>query len=342
MWSFVPPRCPNRTCAMHTAPKGKFFERRGSYAVKCRPHPVPRYRCRVCHRGFSFQTFRVDYRDHRPHENARLFELLTSGVGLRQSGRLLKMNVGVIQRKFRKLGRAMRRLNRNLLHELPTGRVLLLDEFETYETSGICPVTVPVLIDGASRLVLAHGAAPIRRSATKGSRRDRWLQRFEKKHGRRRDKSRRCLQSLLRRCKQLLGGKPATLLTDEKPMYASLIRRVFTNSVTHVTVSSRRPRATWNPLFPINHTEAMLRDNCGRLRRRSWLLSKKARYVRCHLHLFAAYRNWHRPRTNGHPAAPGVASGLLPRNLTVAEILAWRQDWQRVSLHPTFGCRAPG
>lgn len=321
---------------MHAAPQGDFFERRGSYSVKCRNEPVPRFRCRTCQRGFSYQTFRVDYRDHRPHDNARLFRLLTSGVSLRQSGRLLEMNVGVVQRKFRKLGRAMRRLNRNLLGALPPNRVLLMDEFETYENSRVCPMTVPVVIDGESRLVLAFGAGPIRRSGTKGSARQCWLERFERKHGRRKDKSRLCVQVVLRRCRRLLGGTPATLLTDEKPLYASLVRRVFPATLTHRTISGERPRATWNPLFPINHTEAMLRDNCGRLRRRSWLVSKKAQFLRCHLHLFAAYRNWHRPRANHEDNAPGVLVRLINRNLTVDELLAWRQDWRSHSPHPTF------
>jgi len=230
----------------------------------------------------------------------------------------------------------MRRLNRNLLRTLPPNRVLLMDEFETYESSGVCPVTVPVVIDGESRLVVALGAGPIRRSGTKGSARQRWLERFERRHGKRKDKSRICVHVVMRRCRRLLGTTPATLLTDEKPLYASLVRRVFSANLTHRTVSSERPRATWNPLFPINHTEAMLRDNCGRLRRRSWLVSKKAQFLRFHLHLFAAYRNWHRPRTNHEGSAPGVLLRLIDRNLTVRELLAWRQDWGTYSPPPTF------
>ena len=337
MQSFVPPRCPNSSCRMHYAPNPLFFVRRGAYQPMCRAKPVPRFRCRACGRGFSFQTFRADYRDHRPHENAGLFALLTSGVGLRQSARLLKLSPGAAQRKFRKLGRVLRRLNRNLLPALPRDRTLLLDELETFETSAIQPVAVPVVVDRDSKLVVATGAASIRRVAAKGSRRRKWLERREARHGKRRDQSRLCLQVVLRRCRELLGGRPATLLTDQKLLYARLRRQVFGDQVVHETVSSRLPRTTWNPLFPVNHAEAMLRDNCGRLRRRSWLVSKHARYLRRQLDLFAAYRNWHRPRTNHEPlqTAPGVVLGLIHRNLEVREMLAWRQDWSRRSIHPT-------
>ena len=337
MADFVPPRCPNQKCPMHRAPEPGFWKPRGSYFVKCRKEPIPRFKCRICNRGFSFQTFRVDYRDHRPHDNPELFRLLTSGVSLRQAGRLLLMNWGTLQRKFRKLGRTLRRLNRNLLPSLPAHRTLLLDEMETFEHSSICPVTVPVVIDGESKLVVATGAAAIRRVAKKGSRRQKWLERYEAKHGKRKDRSRLCVHLTLRRCKDLLGDRPAILRTDQKALYGALRTRLFGEQVTHETVSGKAPRTTWNPLFPINHTEAMLRDNCGRLRRRSWLVSKHARYLRRQLDLFTAYRNWHRPRTNHEPEgrAPGVVLQLLDRNLSGSELLAWRQDWRELSIHPT-------
>jgi transposase-like protein len=321
---------------MHGEPRPGFFIRRGAYKPQCRQEPVPRFECRTCGRGFSYQTFRADYRDRRPHDNVPLFLLLTSGVSLRQSARLVHMSSGAAQRKFRKLGRVLRRLNRNLLHELPANRTLLLDEFETFELSTIQPVTVPVVVDRDSKLVVATCAGAIRRVAKRGSRRRQWLERVEKKHGRRRDRSRLCVRLVLRRCRQLLQDRPATLLTDQKPLYAALRRPMLGAGVTHETVSSKQLRTTWNPLFVINHTEAMLRDNCGRLRRRSWLLSKQARYLRRQLDLFAAYRNWHRPRTNHEPKklAPGVAIGLIDRNLEAAELLAWRQDWSRRSIHP--------
>ncbi len=337
MSDFVPPCCPNQSCRMHTAPVPRFFERRGSYRPKCRSAPVPRFRCRTCRRGFSFQTFRVDYRDHRPHDNVTLFSLLVSGVGLRQAGRLIRMNVGSLQRKFRKLGRALRRLNRNLRCKLPAHRTLVFDELETFEHSAICPVTVPVVVDRDSKLVVAASAAPIRRVAAKGSRRQRWLARHEEKHGRRRDRSRVCVHLVLRRCRDLLGDTPVVLLSDQKPLYASLCRRLFGARSRHQTFSGKLARTVFNPLFPVNHAEAMLRDNCGRLRRRSWLVSKNVRYLRLHLEYFVAYRNWHRACTNHHPLghAPGVLLHLIPRNLDLAELVAWRQDWGTRSIHPT-------
>ncbi len=334
---FVPPRCPNRACPMHRAPRRAFFVRRGHYLPKCRRDAVPRFRCKVCRRGFSFQTFRADYRDHRPHDNEAVFHLLTSGVGLRQTGRLRGMNVGTLQRKFRKLSRHLRRLNRNLLQSLPANRTFVMDELETFESSSICAVTVPVVVDAESKLVVATSAAPIRRMANKGTKRRQRLERLEKERGRRHDRSRSCIRLVVRRLGDLLGGAGATLRTDQKPLYRSAVRAILGDRVRHETTSSRLPRTARNPLFAVNLTETMLRDNCSRLRRLSWLFSKNRRQLRQHLDFFSAYRNWHRPRNNGDAAraAPGVILRLIERNLTGTEMLAWRQDWGRLSVHPS-------
>jgi len=91
---------------------------------------------------------------------------------------------------------------------------------------------------------------------------------------------------------------------------------------------------TWNPLFPINHTEAMARDLMGRLRRDSWLVSKKRRYLDLGLALFAAYRNYVRARFNGEDESPAQRLGFVNRRLRVGEVLSWRQDWGRGSIRP--------
>ena len=144
---FVPPRCPNPACDRHLNPTPGFFVRRGYYQPACRRERVPRFRCRTCNRGFSRQTFRQDYRDRRPADNAILFMLLASGVGLRQAGRVLKMNARSVQDKKCKMARMLALLHENLSQTLPKGSCFLLDEEETYEGASIRPLTMPVMIE---------------------------------------------------------------------------------------------------------------------------------------------------------------------------------------------------
>jgi hypothetical protein len=102
---FQPPRCPYHGCAFHASPqKGvRWFVRNGHFRPLCRSQPVPRFRCLGCRRSFSRQSFRMDYRDHRPHLNAKLLALVASGVSLRKAARRLRLSNRCLELKVRKL-----------------------------------------------------------------------------------------------------------------------------------------------------------------------------------------------------------------------------------------------
>lgn len=341
---FVPPRCPNRDCAQHQCPTPGFFRRRGSYVPQCRPEGVPRFRCKSCRRGFSRQTFRHDYRDKRPHDNAAVFFQLISGTGMRQVARSLSCDPRTVQRKQRKMAVTLAGLHANLSHILPAGHTWLLDEEETYEGASIRPLTMPVLIERETWFVVATAVGPIRRLAPAGTARRRRQNRDElAQGGPRPDESARCVAAVLQTLADKVPAGLVVLHTDQKASYATIARTVLGDRLVHLTTAGSRVRDTSNPLFPINTTLAMTRDNCGRLRRKSWLVTKRAPRLQDHMILFTVYRNYVRKRFNHdqEDETPAKLLGLLPRNLDRHEVLAWRQDWGSRSIHPmsTDGAR---
>jgi len=333
--SFQPPRCPNLACIKHRTPDAWRIAKWGYYTTACRGIREQRYRCLECGKTFCRQTYRHDYYDKRPDTNARLFELLTSGVGLRQSAYLLGINQASAQLKMRKMSATCRGLHDNLSPELPASKTYVLDEEESYEQASIRPLTVPLLIEQKSYFVVASAVGTIRRMAPAGTARRRRQERDEELRGRRPDQSRRCVKEVMLDLRRRTTG-PIALLTDEKSSYATLAREVFGVDVTHETTAGRAPRTLHNPLFPVNLLIAMSRDNCGRLRRRSWLVSKLARWLRGQLWIFTVFRNYVRPRTRRSPKehTPAYLLGLLPRQLAAQEALRWRQDWGDLSIHP--------
>ena len=333
---FVPPRCPNQHCEQHTRPTPRFYRRCGSYWPRCRSEPVPRFRCRSCRRGFSRQTFRHDCRDRRPECNEPLFKLLTSGVGLRQSGRFLGLDIHSVQNKKRKMARTCRLLHDNLSPTLPAGRTYVFDEEETYEGASIRPVTMPVLIEKDTWFVVGTAVGSIRRLAPVGQKRRLRQELEEQKHGVRQDMSTSCVREVLQQLARRVDGSRLVLRSDQKASYGPIAKEVFGERVVHETTAGTRIRNTHNPLFPINTTLAMTRDNCGRLRRRSWLVTKQRRYLQSHLELFIVYRNYVRRRFNRdrRRATPARLLRLLPRQMHPSEVLAWRQDWAALSIHP--------
>lgn len=334
---FQPPRCPFRHCSQHLTPTPRFFVKKGFYRPLCRSQPVPRFRCRTCRRTFSRQTFRADYRDHKPALNARLFLLLASGIGLRQSARILGLSLRCLELKTRKIARHLRRLGINLARPLRGQVAFQFDELETYEgRRNTRPLSVPLLIERDSRFVVWAESAPIRPHGRRSAARERAIQQDERRFGRRKDLSRRSALRTLRRGAALCAQDAEVhVSTDEKPSYPGLLAEAFgTRLVEHAQTNSELARGTWNPLFPINHTEAMARDLMGRLRRDSWLVSKKRRFLDLGLALWSAYRNFVRRRFNHDESSPAELLGFVPRRLTPGELLSWRQDWGRRSVHP--------
>ena len=336
---FTPPRCPYSACLAHNIEHlndPSFFIRKGSYKPKCRAHPVPRFGCRLCRRTFSRQTFRFDFRDHKPHLNAPLFNLLASGLGLRQSGRVLRLSRRCTELKARKISTHLARLCSNLLDQFPAGSWFQMDEMETFESERrVSPLTLPVLIEKQSMLVVAAQSAPIRPSGKMSERRLAAIQRRERREGRRQDRSRSCLKKVLRRAAKYCKKLGAVFLdTDEKTLYPPLAKAAFGAKLEHARYSSKLVRDASNPLFPINLTNAMARDLTGRLRRRSWLASKQRGFLDLQMNVFMAYRNFVRPRYNQEHKTPAQLLGLVAKRLRPAQLLGWRQDRGWYSTHP--------
>ncbi|MCA8942838.1 MAG: hypothetical protein KDB80_09795, partial [Planctomycetes bacterium] len=88
------------------------------------------------------------------------------------------------------------------------------------------------------------------------------------------------------------------------------------------------------------HAEAMARDLNGRLRRESWLVSKKFDRLNLQLEIYMAHKNYVRPRFNVDRKTPAQFLGLWDRRVSPTELLAWRQDLGPATLHPfvASGC----
>jgi len=279
----------------------------------------------------------MDYRDHRPDLNGRLFQSLASGLGLRQCSRNLHLSLRCTELKFRKIARHLRRLNLNLRWGVSKGACFQMDELETYEERrNTRPLSVPVLIEKKSRFVVWAEAATIRPRGKMTASRRAAMEQDENRLGKRRDRSWNALRRTLARGRLLATSLEQVVLeTDKKTLYEGLARRALGAArLLHSRTSSRLPRTVANPLFPINHTEAMARDLMGRLRRESWLVSKRRRYLDLGLQLFIAYRNYVRRRFNFDDESPAQLLGFATRRFTEQEVVGWRQDWGERSVHP--------
>jgi hypothetical protein len=205
--------------------------------------------------------------------------------------------------------------------------VFQLDELETFEHSRrLAPLTMPVLIERSSYYILDLSTAPLpcRGGLSRADLARKEVR--EKRLGRRKSGSRgaveRCFDSLAS------SAHPFSLLrvqTDRKATYLPILSARFGRRLDHERFSSKDKRGYANPLFPINHTLAMMRDGISRLVRRNWAASKLRERLEQHAWIWTAWRNYVRGITNNAiQTTPAMAIGVDHKKWTVAELCAWK------------------
>jgi len=332
---FIPIRCPNTDCRAHRDPVPGFFVREGFYRPLCRSHPVPRFRCRVCQRGFSRQTFRADRRQKKPSINAACLDLMVSCVGMRQAARVLRVARRTVERRFAWLARHAADFQANRLAAARLPGPFQLDELESFEANRYQPVTVPVLIERRSLFIVATAVGPLRRKGRLSPRQRLRRAEHEARHGRRPSESRQAVRRVLGSLRAAAApAAPVVLESDEKPLYGRLGRDLLGKRFSWHTHSASARRDRRNPLFPINHTNARLRHFLARLRRRTWCVTKRREWLQAHLRIAALWSNFCRGITNRTGTTPAQVLGLTPRRYRPEEVLGWRQDWGALSPPP--------
>lgn len=331
-----PPRCPYPECPKHRHPVAGFAVRTGRYFPLCRNHSVQRFRCRQCRRTFSRQTFRADFRQKKPHINAACFRLMVSCVGLRQAAQVLQVARRTIERRFAWLARHAADWHTNQLEGAHLNGPFQLDELESFEANRYQPVTVPVLIDRSSLFIVATEVGALRRKGKMTARQRQRRTEHERLHGRRPSQSRRAVRAVLTRLSQVVGSQhPVVLDSDHKPLYGQIGEQIFARRLVWERHDAKVRRDRSNPLFPINHTNARLRHFLSRLRRKTWCVSKRRAGLRAHLAIATLWSNYVRSITNRTRTTAAQAVGVARQAYRAEQVLAWRQDWGRLS--PVLG-----
>ena len=344
--SFQPAFCPRAECPSRGGSPFT-YNQRGSFKRRCDQKTVPRFKCLACSRGFSEQTFRGNYRLKRPELLKPLYNDRISKVTHRQSARIHACSRGTEERHFRRISLLCETFHGVRLSEVVArgglGDVFSLDELETYEHHRTQkPVTVPILIEPESGFVIDARVGTLPARGKSGDREKRRLARqLEQKsesqvqpegavqaedESERKSESRKVVKEAFERLREFSPkDRPLRVLTDYKSSYSSLLEELFGERCRHERTSSKQRRDTSNPLWPINHTLARVRDNVSRLVRETWAAAKKRRWLAGHLAIWVCYRNYVRGRTNREPEnTPAMVLGVQKEPWTVEKLLEWR------------------
>ncbi|MEZ6014297.1 MAG: hypothetical protein R3F49_04235 [Planctomycetota bacterium] len=333
--TFEPPACPNPDPCPSQSGEVPFACRpAGWFSRKCDGLIVQRFRCCVCGKRFSEQTFKATYRQKRPELNEPCFRLFVAKVTMRQASRTLLCNRKSIRRRMLLLGDIGEATHGHFAPKRDEARFMagtfLLDELETYATSRRNnPLTVPVLIHGESFFVVHTEVGLLPRRGGLGRDEAAPDPLSEAEDEARRLGSKAAVRACFERLQEVTPPTGAVrIATDCKATYPVLVREAFGERVEHTETLSTVPRGTDNPLFKINHTFALMRDGISRLVRETWAASKRAGWLKRHLWIWISYRNYVRGVTNAERhVTPAMKIGAADRQLTVPELILWRPRW---------------
>jgi len=256
-----------------------------------RPQRIQRFLCHACGRRFSAQTSKLTYRAKKPHIDQVLARLLAKGTSQRGAAEILGVDKKTVARKLVRLGC---RAEKNLEASLAVGNfgpVVVFDEMETYEHSKCKPLAIAVAVEEGTRRIIA---AEVAQMPAKG----RLAEIAKRRYGFRHDCRKGALRSLCRKIK-IASPNVKTVKSDECPRYPSIVRRELPGT-NHQRSKGRRACTAGqgemkvggkDPLFSLNHTCAMYRDNLKRLSRRTWCTTKRPENLQHLLYLYAWFHN---------------------------------------------------
>ena len=263
----------------------------GSYVRKSDSKLIPRYRCKNCGKSFSSATSSPCYHQNKRRLNPIVKKLLASSVSMRRIAKICNISRTTVSRKVTFLAQQARLQHKAWLEQAPTFECLQFDDLETFEHTKCKPISLCLFVDQKTRKIVDYTLYPI---GAKGP----LAKLAREKYGVRRNTGALKRRQLFKRLKPLCSDA-VVLSSDESPLYTKHVKEFFPKAV-HRRHKGRRGCVTgqgelksggFDPLFSINHTFAMMRDNLKRLARRTWCTTKKLEALNDHVAIYVDFHN---------------------------------------------------
>lgn len=282
---------------------GPKLRRAGHYYRTSDSKWVQRFSCRICQATYSTATFSHCYRQKKRRKNFKVFELLSSKNSLNRVAKILNLNRKTVVRTFQNRSLWARYKNRELNFSRPKALIVEFDDLETFELTKCKPISVTLAVESQTRRILGFEVSTM---AANGM----LAEKSKRLYGPRLDGRKAARKRLFKQIAPLVA-EGALIKSDDNPHYPRCVKRYFPKS-KHIRYAGKRGSSTgqgelkkvrFDPIFSLNHTCAMLRDNVSRLIRKTWCTTKRIDRLEEHLCLYAYYHNRYLLKTVGEIAA---------------------------------------
>ena len=284
--------CPNKNCDSYK--KRDFLIRDGHYFRRSDSRKISRFKCKKCGKRFSNATFSLAKNQKKRRINHLLFQLLSSGNSMRRCAKILNVNPKTITHRLPYLAEVCRRKNQIDLKKTYQKKKVTHAQFDdllTTEHTKMKPLSVSLMVDSNTRMILGVEVSRIPAFGL-------LAEKSRKKYGYRKSGHMKALNRLFTKLTPFLLPE-LEIKSDEHHAYAPVVRNFLPKS-NHIQFKGGRgcivgqgelKQLRYDPLFALNHTCAMLRDNIARLVRKTWSTTKKPQRLLDHLEIYRCYHN---------------------------------------------------
>ena len=210
---------------------------------------------------------------------------------MRRAAKILRINKKTVERRLRFLGKEAKVEFEKWFNGIDLVSDFQFDDLQTIEHTKCKPLSVTMAVETQTRRILGFEVSkmPATGHLAKISRR---------KYGKREDQRQAGIDKLFVKMQNKVASN-SKILSDSHPFYPKPIQKYFPDANYSRVIGIRGcvagqgelKRTANDPLFKLNHTFAMLRDNINRLIRRTWCTTKDPDRLIDHLYIYANYHN---------------------------------------------------
>lgn len=295
---FSPPFCPNPKCLDHKC-EGHIYTqyvRNGWKHTQKPPGFNQKFRCTTCKKGFSYNTFSIDFRKKIINLGEEV--LFDSMNGMSNSSIALKLKVSeaTVRNRFKFLGRQSLLFEKHMHKNLLIKESVAYDGFESFTYDQYSPCYINTSVGSKSMYTYSTVFSPLNRKGRMTMDQNEKLKQLIKVHGRYpttaiSDSSEYVFKWLREHSEGTLY-----LLTDEHQSYTRALRSISLKNIEHTTINSKEARTTSNKLFPINHLHRSYRHFFSSQQREAIAFQKNEAGMMDKIQLMKTYKNFMRSK----------------------------------------------
>jgi len=334
--------CPRVGCRAHslTPPEDSWFHRHGFHLTKAFGR-VQRYRCRLCGKTFSDQTFLLNYWLKKPTDFRSLGRQINSGSSSNFVARHHHLSADSMRIRADRLARNSLFLQSLLTDSLLINEPLVTDGLESFVLSQYFPVELNILIGAHSEFVYF------------------FTESHSKRKGRTTEEQKRMKQVVYEGKSFSASSLPVmfTLLLDYldgRCAHKSQVLRSDLHSVYHTAISgwnesghrspllihrctsSKQPRDRSNPLFAVNYFDRLIRKDIPNHRRETTCQARNDRNLLSRFAYYVVTHNYWKPkriRSNAAQIPEKHVGRVLPND---ERMKLWKGRFHRYRFMQSF------